>query len=239
MPSSVTTFLLRPRQFFDRRADRLDGVEGGVLAVVLSLIFTVLLAVVLRLFATQFTGTTTVDNPAYPGDTFCENGVGGTTPMGCDVSPTVTREISALVWEQATQVLPGLFVGLLILWFLLGVALYVAALVAGGSGDFGETLAVTAWGLIPTVAVGVVAGAALVGFAATADLSGSSPQALLAQVRGFQAGVSGLTFLAIQIAGAAWQAIVWAGGLRVVHGLSRFGAVAVSLVVAIVPVVLS
>lgn len=238
MPSP-TTYLLRPREFFERRADRLDGVEGGVLAVVLSLILTVVLAVILRLFAMQFTGTTNVDNPAYPGDTFCEDGVGGMTPMGCDVPATVTRDISALVWEQATQVLPGLFIGLLILWFVLGVVLYVAALVAGGSGDFGETLAVTAWGLIPTVVVGVVAGAALVGFAAMADLSGSSPEALLAQVRDFQVGVSGLTFLLIQVAGAAWQAVVWAGGLRVVHGLSRFAAVAVSVVVAIVPVLLT
>jgi len=240
MPSSVTTFLLRPRQFFDRRADRLSGFEGGVLAAVIALLTTLSLAIALNLFTRQFTGTTRVDNPAYPGDAFCEDGgVAGMAPAGCDEPPTVIRELSALLWQEATGVLPGLFVGLLIVWLLLAVALYVGASIAGGSGGFGETLAVTAWGLVPTLVVSVLAGAALVGFAARADLSGSSPEALLTQVRALQSGVSGLTFLLIQIAGAAWQAFVWAGGLRVVHGLSRAAAVAVALVVAVIPVVLS
>lgn len=240
MPSTVTTFLLRPRQFFDRRADRLSGVEGGVLAAVIALLTTLSLAVALNLFTRQFTGTTQVDNPAYPGETFCEDGgVAGMTPMGCDEPPTVTRELSALLWEEAAGVIPGVFVGLLIVWLLLAVALYIGALIAGGSGDFGETLAVTAWGLVPTLVVSVLAGAALVGFAARADLSASSPEVLLSQVRTLQSGVSGLTFLLIQIAGAAWQAVVWAGGLRVVHELNRFAAVAVSVVVALIPVLLS
>lgn len=240
MPSSVTTFLLRPGQFFDRRAGRLDGVEGGVLAAGLSVALTMVLAVTLWLFAQQFTGTTTVDNPAYPGEMFCDDGgtVGGMTVGGCDEPPTVTRELSALLWEEVVGLLPWLFVGLLIVWLGLAVALHVGALVGGGTGRFGETLAVAAWGLVPTLVVSAVAGAALVGFAARTDLAASSPEALLAEVRRLQSGVSGLTFLLLQVGAAVWQAFVWAEGLRVVHGLSRVAAGATAVLVAAVPVVL-
>ena len=240
MPSTVRTFLLRPRAFFDRRADRLSGFEGAVVAAVLSVLLTGVLAVALRLFADQFTGTTTVDNPAYPGDVLCEDGgVGEMTAYGCEEPPTVSREMSSLLWEEAAGALPAVFVGLLVLWVGLAVALYVGARVAGGSGGFGETLAVTAWGLVPTLLVAVLAGATLVTLAAQADLSASSPEALLAEVRGFQSGVSGLTFLLWQIGGAAWQAVVWAGGLRVVHEIRRRRAVVVAVLVAVVPVLLS
>ena len=50
MPSSVTTFLLHPREFFQRRSDRLNGVDGAVLATGLSVLMTLGLAAVLRLF---------------------------------------------------------------------------------------------------------------------------------------------------------------------------------------------
>jgi hypothetical protein len=85
-----------------------------------------------------------------------------------------------------------------------------------------------------TVAVG---GAALVAFAARADLSGD-PEALLGTVESIGRGLSGLTLLGIQIAGAAWQAYVWTAGLRVVHGISRVAAGAIAVLVATVPVLL-
>ncbi|WP_236035364.1 Yip1 family protein [Haloarcula rubra] len=240
MPATVRTFVARPGEFFERRADRLSGLRGAGLAAALSLLIVLALGVVLRLFSRQFTGTTTVDNPAYPGDTFCEDGgVGGTTPSGCDEPATVTVEISALLWEEITGTLPWLFVGVLVVWFGLAVALHVGAWLGGGSGRFGATMEVAAWGLVPTAFVTAAAGVALVSFAAQADLASATPETLLSEVRTLQSGVSGLTFLLIQIVGAAWQAFVWAGGLRVAHELSRRAAVVVGVVVATVPVVLS
>ncbi|RKS83526.1 Yip1-like protein [Haloarcula quadrata] len=237
MPSTIRTFLLRPGAFFEQRRDRLGGVRGGGLALGIAVAVTAVLGVALRLFAAQFTGTVERDNPARPPDQLCEDGVGEMTVAGCDEPATRTVEIGSLVWDQATEVLPGLFVGFIIVWLGLLVLLYVGAKVAGGSGRFGETAEVAAWGLLPSV-VGVAAGgAALVFFAASTDLSASSPELLLEQVRRLQNGLSGFVFLAIQVGTAAWQAYVWAGGLRVVHEISRYAAVAIAVIAATLPVI--
>ncbi|WP_276271085.1 YIP1 family protein [Haloarcula litorea] len=240
MPSTARTFLLRPGQFFERRVDALGGVRAAGLAGLVSVLTTLVLAAVLRAFTQQFGGTVTVDNPAYPGEVFCEDGgVAGTTPRGCSEPETVQREISALLWQAVTDLLPWLVIGLVVVWVGLGVALYVGAWLAGGSGSVGATLEVTAWGLVPTLVSSVVAGATLVAFASGADLSGGGSAALLSEVRALQAGVSGLVLLAIQLGGAAWQAYVWTGGLRVVHGLGRGTAAVIAGLVAVVPVLLS
>ncbi|MGB9931325.1 YIP1 family protein [Haloarcula amylolytica] len=240
MPSTIRTFLLRPGTFFEQRRDQLNGLRGGGLALGIAVAVTVVLGIALRLFAAQFTGTVERDNPARPPDQMCEDGgVGGMTVAGCDEPATRTVEIGSLIWDYATEVLPGLFVGFVIVWIGLMIGLYVGAKLAGGSGQFGETAEITAWGLLPSV-VGVAAGgAALVFFAATTDLSASAPELLLEQVRRLQNGLSGLVFLAIQVGTAAWQAYIWAGGLRVVHEISRYAAVAIAVIAATLPVIAS
>jgi len=240
MPSTIRTFLLRPGTFFEQRRDQLNGFRGGGLALGIAVAVTVVLGIALRLFAAQFTGTVERDNPARPPDQMCEDGgVGGMTVAGCDEPATRTVEIGSLIWDYATEVLPGLFVGFVIVWIGLMIGLYVGAKLAGGSGQFGETAEITAWGLLPSV-VGVAAGgAALVFFAATTDLSASAPELLLEQVRRLQNGLSGLIFLAIQVGTAAWQAYIWAGGLRVVHEISRYAAVAIAVIAATLPVIAS
>jgi len=238
MPATIATFLARPGEFFERRSDRLDGVRGAGIAAALALVTTVALGALLWLFSRQFDGTATVDNPDYPGETLCEAGFEVATPAGCSEPATRTVEVSSLLWEQVVDVLPVAFVGLLIVWGLLAAALHVGALLAGGDGRIGQTLELAAWGLLPTVVSVVVAGTALVAFAARADLSTGDPEALLGTVEAIGAGVSGLSLLGIQLAGAAWQAYVWTAGLRVVHGISRVAAAAISVLVATVPVLL-
>ncbi|AEM57891.1 hypothetical protein HISP_11725 [Haloarcula hispanica N601] len=240
MPSIIRTFLLRPGAFFEQRRDRLNGLRGGGLALGIAVVVTIVLGVALRLFADQFTGTVERDNPARPPEQLCEDGgVGGITVSGCDEPATQTVEVGSFIWDYATRALPRLFFGLIIAWIGLMIGLYVGAKLAGGSGRFGETAEITAWGLLPSV-VGVAAGgAALVFFAATTDLSASSPELLLEQVRRLQNGLSGLVFLAIQVGTAAWQAYVWAGGLRVVHEISRYAAVAIAVIAATLPVIAS
>jgi hypothetical protein len=240
MLSSVRTVLFRPAEFFQRHADRLDGPHGAALAGILSVALTGILALTLRLFARQFTGTTTVENPSYPGEEFCaDDPLARTTPNACDAPPTVNRDISALLWEESVDLLPVAFVGFLILWLVLAVVLHVGAWLADGTGRFGETMAVTAFGMVPSLVATAVGGAMLVVLAAQADLSGSSTEVLLAELRGFQAGVSGLAFLLVQIGAGAWQAFLWAGGLRVTHEISRRAALTVGVAVAVVLVLLS
>jgi len=240
MPSSVRTLLVRPSAFFEQRTDRLNGVRGAIVAAVLSVSLTAVLAVSLRLFAQQFTGSTTVDNPAYPGDVFCEGESFSTlTPSGCDEPPTVTRDISALLWEVVVEFFPWVVVGLPLLWLLLAAGLHAGAWLDGGTGRFGETMAVTAWGLVPMLVAATLSGAALVAFATQADLAGSSTEPLLAGVREIQSGVFGLVFLSLRLGGAAWQAAVWAGGLRVVHDINRRSAAVIAVVVAGISFLLS
>jgi hypothetical protein len=240
MPSTIQTFLLRPGAFFEQRRDRLNGYRGGGLALGIAVVVTIVLGVALRLFADQFTGTVERDNPARPPDQMCEDGgVGGITVSGCDEPVTQTVEVGSFIWDYATRALPRLFFGFIIAWIGLIVGLYVGAKLAGGSGQFGETVEITAWGLLPSV-IGVAAGGtALVLFAASIDLSASSPELLLEQVRSLQNGLSGLVFLVIQVGTAAWQAYVWAGGLRVVHEISRYAAVAIAVIAATLPVIAS
>lgn len=240
MLASVRRALLRPAEFFERHSDRVDGPHGAALALLVSVVFTGLLGVALRLFAQQFTGTTTVENPAYPGEQFCEDDpFAGMTPNSCDAPPTVSRDISALLWEESLDLLPAAFVGFLIVWLVLAVVLHVGAWLAGGTGRFGQTMAVAACGLVPMLFAAALGGALLVALAAQADLSSPSLDTLLADIRGFQAGVSGLAFLLVQIGAAAWQAFVWAGGLRVAHEISRRAAVTIGVAVAVVLVLLS
>ena len=238
MPSSIRTFLLRPGAFFGQRRDQLNGFRGGGLALGIAVAVTVVLGIALRLFAAQFTGTVERDNPAHPPEQMCEaSGGSSITVSGCDEPATRTVEVGSLIWDYATELLPGLFVGFIIVWVGLVLGLYAGAKLAGGSGRFGETAAITAWGLLPSV-VGVAAGsAALVFFTASTDFSASSPELLLEQVRRLQDGFSGFVFLAVQIGTAAWQAYVWAGGLRVVHEISRYAAVAIAVLAATLPVI--
>ncbi|WP_434531109.1 Yip1 family protein [Haloarcula sp. NS06] len=238
MPSTIRTFLLRPGAFFEQRRDQLNGFRGGGLALGIALAVTVVLGIALRLFAAQFTGTVERDNPARPPEQMCEDGgVGGITVSGCDEPATKTVEVGSLIWDAAAEILPGLFIGFMIVWVGLMLGLYLGAKIAGGSGRFGETAEITAWGLLPSVVGVAVGSAALVFFAASSDLAASSPEMFLEQVQSLQNGLSGLVFLTIQISTAAWQAYVWAGGLRVVHEISRYAAVAIAVIAATLPVI--
>ena len=237
MPSTIATFIAHPGEFFERRVARLSGPRGAGVATALSLASTLAIGAIMWLFSRRFTGTTTIDNPDYPGDQFCEGEL-SVTPAGCDQPATQTVEVSSLLWEEIGGILPIAFVGLLVLWVALAVALHIGASLADADGRIGQTLEVAAWGFVPTVVTTVVGGAALVAFAAQADLSTGDPETLLTSVEAIRTGVSGLTLQGIQLAGAAWQAYVWAAGLRVVHDISRAAAVTTAAVTAAVPVLL-
>jgi len=237
MPSTVTAFVRRPRAFFQRRRDRLSGPFGAGLAAALSLLMVLVLGVALWLFSQQFTGRVTVDNPAYPGDALCDGGVGGTTPRGCAEPATTTVELRTLLWDEIAGTLPWLFVGLLVVWVGLAVALHVGAKLAGGDGRLGETAEVVAWGLLPTVVGVVLAGGVLVVFAMQSDFSSTTLETILSDVSALQSGGSGLTLLSIQLLTAVWQAVIWAAGLRVAHGITRRAAVVIAVLVAAIPVI--
>jgi hypothetical protein len=141
-------------------------------------------------------------------------------------------------WETVTEALPLLFLAVIVVWVLVGAALFLGAKIGGGRGTFGATLEVAAWGLVPTLVGVVVVGAALVVYGLQADLAVGSMQALGARLGALQTGLSGLAVLGLQIGAGAWQAFIWAAGLRVVHSLDRFSAVATAVLVAVALVVI-
>ncbi len=203
MRATVRTFLFRPREFFEGRADRLSGVRGAALALVLALVTTAVIALSLWAFSTLF-----------------------------------DAEVGTAVWGSVVGALPLLVLAFLALWVALAVVLHVGAWLGRGDGRFGATLEVTAWGMVPLVAVAALAGLALVAFTNATEFPASSGTPL-ADARSLQRGLTGLTFLLLQIGGAVWQAVVWAAGLRVAHGISRRAAVVVGVLVATALVLLS
>ena len=141
-------------------------------------------------------------------------------------------------WGPFLGTLPLFFVAFLGVGLGLAVLLYLGAKLGRGTGSFGATVEVTAWGLVP-VAIAVVVGAlAFLAFASQVDFPGSGSPDVMTALQPVQSGPSGLVLLAIQLAGAGWQAYVWAAGLRVVHGMHRLGAVALAVLVATTPVIL-
>lgn len=233
MRSALRDLLIEPDSFFDRRADTLSGVEGFAVAAVVTVVLTALLAGALFGISQQLTGTTMVDNPDRPPEAFCEddgvampsmNTSGVNVSEGCDQPAQVERNVGELFWQAASgQVLP-IGIGIFVVWFGVGIALHVAAKLADGRGSFGETLAVTAYGMVPTLVAAAVGSVLLVWLAAEADLGAGDPERLVAQFRQFTSGASGLALTGVQLGGVAWQTYVWTYGLAHAHDLSTRGA---------------
>ena len=231
----LRTLLVRPAEFFEGRRDDLNGVTGGLVMLGFAVATTAVAAVVLFALTRAVEGTTTIPNPDRPSESVCS---GESPPAACSEPAEVTVDAGALVWGNAVDALPLLFLGLVAGALLLAVVLYFGAKLARGSAGFGATVEITAWGLLPTFVAVVVGGALLVVFAVQTDLTVADPDRVAAAFRPIQTGLQGLTLLLVQVAGAAWQAFVWAAGLRVAHRLHRIGAIALAVIVATLPVVL-
>ncbi|WP_459192781.1 Yip1 family protein [Halosimplex sp. J119] len=228
MLAALRDLLVDPDSYFDRRADALNGIQGFAVAVAVTVLLTVVVSAALFGLSQQMTGTTTIDNPDRPPEAFCSedappmpttNSSGGDVTDGCELPAEVERNVGELFWQYASGQIPLIAVGVGMAWFGVGVALYVLARLAGGGGSFGQTLAVTAYGMVPMLLAGVVGAALLVWFAAGADLGTGDPERLLTQFRGLTTGVSGLTLTGVQLAGVAWQTYVWTYGLVHTHDL--------------------
>lgn len=147
-------------------------------------------------------------------------------------------EVGASLWSGVVASLPLQFFGLLAVTLGLSVVLYFGAKLSRGSAGFGATVEMTAWGLLPMMVAVFVGGLVFLGFAGQADLSVETADQLTTAIAPIQSGLSGLTLLAVFLAGAAWEAYIWAGGLRTVHRLHRYGAIVLAVVVATLPVLL-
>lgn len=223
-----STPLHRPVGFFsDPPRWRWDPAVAVGVAVATGLVLAVTIYALGMVLAEQFTGTVTVDNPAYPGDTFCEGPMAdefaeqpGSLADNCDEPAEVERDPEPYVHEAVTELTVLTFVGWMILWAVGAILLHVGARVAGGDGTMRQTFAIAAWSGVPSVLLSLPAAVVVAERLRTTELTLEDPEATRQAVESAIAPVEPI-LLAFTAVGTLWQAAVWYGGLRGLHDVDR------------------
>lgn len=225
-----------PESWFRSRADGFNGPRALLIATLVALVLTAQVGGFLWFLSERMTGTITRDNPDRPPDWVCDGGASDTTrtPFGCAEPKEETVEVGRLFWNHASDQLFPLFIGVLLLWFLGGVAIHLLVGGLGSEGSLGQTLEVVAWsGVVELLTVGISV-ALLAVEAQSLTLATSDPQALLSAIRSLTSGALGLAARAVQVGGTFAQAYVLFAGLIAVHDVDRARVAMVAALVAIV-----
>lgn len=178
--------------------------------------------------ASQVTDSVTVDNPAYPGDAFCEYGAGEFPDRTgrhdpCDEPATIERDPGPMVRDAFAEVAFYVFLGWMVAWFVGAILLHVAAKVADGVADMRDTFAIAAWSGVPSALATLPAVAVMAHALESEELTLEDPERTRATVEAALASVEP-TLLAFAVLGTTWQAAIWYGGLRGLHDLDRLRA---------------
>jgi hypothetical protein len=162
--------------------------------------------------------TVAVDNPAHTPDWVCEQQreafTDQPTPEGCaaSVPETVERDMGDLVWDAFVDRTPLVFVAIFVVWVVVAGVLHALSAVFGGEGSFVDTLAVAAWGGVPTLAQ-MVAGLVEISLQIQSLTFGSNPQQVAAEIQRLAAGGHSLPWYLVAAVVALWQAYLFAFGL--------------------------
>jgi hypothetical protein len=238
VPPRMRALLVRPRRFFAQREALSLAHALGVLLLA-GAVATGAIGAVMFVVSDHLDGTVTVDNPDHVPDWACEQqadmndeftaDVG--TPAGCTEPERVERDVGALFWQAANGLLAPFFVGFVIVWLVQAGVLHLAARVAGATGGFRQTAAITAYGTVAP-AVGLAVAAVLL--AATIDpvQAGGSEAAVESAVRTLVDRYAAPATV-LGIGTTVWQAYIWARGLEVVQDLRAGVAFGVALVVSV------
>lgn len=222
------TPLLRPRRYFEAHDGSPPLWHAAAAVAVVSVASAVGLAIILDQFAAALDVPITVDNPDYPGETFCENAAFDEPPAGCDEPPTVERQLGAMVAEELSWLPAAVFVIVPLWWAIQAGVLHAASALADGSGSLADTLSVAGWGMAPSllrlVAVGALATQRLHAASVPAD-----PDAAVAVL---ESALTGIELLGLA---AALVVAVWAGVIRT-YGLASARDLRVSTAAVVVGV---
>lgn len=206
---------------------------GRAIVVVAALTVAIVIAVLVigSILTANVDGTVIADNPAYPGDSFCENSHYG---INCDEPETVERDIDSFIRPAISELAVTVAVGMPISWLLFGLAFHAGSWLAGGEGGVGRSLAVAAWGMAPAIVVVPIALAVLaVSFDPVTVSPGTDPTAfqerLLAQLNALR-----VVGPVLGIATSLWGGVIWWFGLREAKELSASAATAVAGVFTLV-----
>ncbi|MFW5934604.1 MAG: YIP1 family protein [Halolamina sp.] len=223
------TPLLRPNQYFSAQDGSPPLAHAAAVVAVVTIAVAAGLAVFLDQFAAALDTTVTVDNPAYPGDAFCEDGTFDQTPSGCDEPTTVERHLGAMVAEEFSWLPPASIVLVPLWWLWHTIVLHGAGRAVGGAGRVAETAAVAGWGIAPSLLRLV----AVLGFAVAQLRSVSvptDPESAIAVLQSAIAGVELVGLVAVLVV-AVWAGAIRAYGLAAVQGIpaSTAGATVAAL----------
>ncbi|WP_331236207.1 Yip1 family protein [Natronorarus salvus] len=217
----VRDALARPDRFFRERRVGTSLAAGFVIALVVAVGMTAGLAGVGWLFTGSIDATETVDNPNQPPEWVCDQHADDPNSAfgnACEEEPDeIEIDVGEVVWEEFVGFLPWVFVGSLLVWPVAGAVLFLVGRLAGGDGDFGDTVAMAAWGMLPELfAVAVALVDVYVALRGTTFTG--SPESIVADL---EATTDGATWRATlgSLFVAAWQAYVWTYGLKHVHGI--------------------
>lgn len=215
--SGPRTPLLRPDRYFAVH-DSPPARHALAAVACVTLVTAAGTAVLLGEFAAAVDTTVTVDNPAYPGDAFCDNPAARETPTpsGCGEPATVERDLGELVADELSWLPLAMVVAVPSFWLFEAVALHVGSGLAGGNGSFRDTAIVAGWGLAPSLLrVGVV-GAWIVDRLRSVTVSETTNTADALQT--VIAGVEPIG-LAAAVVVALWAGVIRAYGLASVRAL--------------------
>ncbi|USZ69178.1 YIP1 family protein [Halorussus salilacus] len=213
----VLDALLRPDEFFGERAPGLSLASAALVVLAVAVVTTAALGAFGWVLSERLTATTEVPNENRPPDWVCddepETEAEERMHEDCDQPEHRTVAVGDLLWDAFVDHLPTVFVGVLVGWPLVAVGLHVASAVFGGEGSFADTLAVAAWGMLPT-AFQVLAGLALLLVSLNGiDLSASDPELLASRIESLSRRAQGESAL-LSLAVACWQGYVWTFGLK-------------------------
>ncbi|MFW5939541.1 MAG: YIP1 family protein [Halolamina sp.] len=207
------TPLLRPDRYFSTPDGSPPLAHAAVVVAVVSVAVAGGMAVFLEQFAAALDTSVTVDNPAYPGDSFCADSTFDRTPSGCDEPSTVERNLGDMVTAELAWLPPASLVIVPLWWLLQTAVLHLTATAAGGSGRVAETATVAGWGMAPSLLRLVV----VLGFAIWQLGTVSVPADPEDAMAVLQAAIAGIDVVGW---GAILVVAVWAGAIRA-YGLAR------------------
>lgn len=235
---------LRPSRYFEERAPGLSLGRALVVVLLVAVVVTAAVGVVGNALAASTEGTVTETTMEPWSDEQCESfeQMNTThTPEPCAIDEPRTRErpVADVVRNAMGQVLPFVFAAVPVAWLLTAVGLHVVSAFAGGRGSFTETLAVAAWGMVPTAASALVVTGVMYWDFRHTTIRASSPEAFQRQAEAFLASQPDLLFAAVNLLAVAWAAYVHFHGMRHARDLSRDDAAVTAGVVAVVTLLLT
>lgn len=179
-------------------------------------------------FEAHVSGTTTVDNPSYPGDVLCENDAFDRKPSGCDEPKTVQRELAPHAATTASNLVLPFGLAVVFGWLLTAAVVWTLTGASRASGAFRDVLAESAWAFVPFLLPAAARPFYVESVASAADSPGTL-DGVAAAVRSILVGFESEPLAVLSFVALAWSAYVLAGAALRTRAVAPGRAVAAAV----------